>query len=91
LPAYEYAFSFSLILNITLHLKSSQGPPLEGHEMLRQLKGFEEFLVRVEKDRIDHSMLTIENFATFLPYALALGISPRWIQAFEEVLAVPPS
>jgi hypothetical protein len=36
-------------------------------------------------------MLTIENFATFLPYALALGISPRWIQAFEEVLAVPPS
>ena len=91
LPAYGFAFSFSLILIITLHLKFSQGPTLEGYEILRQLKGFEEFLVRVEKDRIDRSILTIENFATFLPYALALGISPRWIQAFEEVLAVPPS
>ena len=88
---FGFVFVFSFLVLILGHFELSRRPTPKGQDVLRHLKGFEIFLSRVEKGKLDRSLVTLANFEAFLPYALSLGISSRWIRAFEDVLHVPPS
>jgi len=62
---------------------------VKGVRKLREILGFEEFLSRTEKDRLE--LLADANlFERCLPYAIALGVSERWAKAFEGIEQEPP-
>jgi hypothetical protein len=61
-----------------------------GTEVLRLLRGFEEFLRRVESDRFEQVIKTPEMFERFLPYAMAFGVENKWAAAFEGIYRSPP-
>ena len=54
-----------------------------------QVLGFEEFLNRVDADRIKR--LPPDAFEKFLPYAMAFGVEHHWAQAFAGIVKDPPS
>lgn len=56
-----------------------------------RVRGFQEFLMRVEAHRLDSLPLTPEVFEKFLPYAIALGVEHRWAAAFEGICTQPPT
>ena len=51
--------------------------------------GFQEFLNRVDADRI--KLMPPDTFEKFLPYAMALGVEHQWAQAFDGIIKDPPS
>ena len=53
--------------------------------------GFEEFVRRVEKDRIER-MATEDPtvFERLLPYAMALGVADQWAEAFDGIFKGQP-
>ncbi|MCY3700636.1 MAG: DUF2207 domain-containing protein [Gemmatimonadetes bacterium] len=61
-----------------------------GTELLRQVKGFEEFLTRVESDRYRRKVTGPEMFEKCLPYAMALGVAAQWSRAFRDLYREPP-
>jgi uncharacterized membrane protein len=52
--------------------------------------GFEEFLSRVDADRLQRVAKTPELFERFLPYAMAYGVEKQWSEAFEDICKQPP-
>ncbi|WP_419858500.1 DUF2207 domain-containing protein [Candidatus Palauibacter irciniicola] len=62
----------------------------KGTELLRQVKGFEEFLTRVESDRYRRKISGPEMFEECLPYAMALGVAGQWARAFRDLYREPP-
>ena len=61
-----------------------------GRRALDQIRGFEEFLIRADRDRIVR-MNPTELFERCLPYAMALGVATQWAAAFEGLYTTPPS
>jgi uncharacterized membrane protein len=61
-----------------------------GARALEKVLGFEEFLGRVEKDQIERLEKTPELFEKFLPYAMALQVEKKWVQAFSGIALPPP-
>lgn len=61
----------------------------KGVKALGRIKGFEEFLLRAEKDRLER-MNDQNLFEKYLPYAIALDVSDRWAKAFEGIYQEPP-
>ncbi len=51
--------------------------------------GFQEFMNRVDADRIKR--MPPDTFEKFLPYAMALGVEHHWAQAFAGIIKDPPS
>jgi uncharacterized membrane protein len=51
--------------------------------------GFQEFMNRVDADRIKR--MPPDTFEKFLPYAMALGVEHHWAQAFAGMIKDPPS
>ncbi len=57
-----------------------------GHNMLGRVKGFRNFLVTAEKDRLEALVMDDpQYFYNILPYTYVLGISQRWIEQFESI------
>ena len=50
--------------------------------------GFQEFMNRVDADRI--KTLPPDTFEKYLPYAMALGVEHHWAQAFAGIVKDPP-
>jgi uncharacterized membrane protein len=61
-----------------------------GERALEKVLGFEEFLGRVEKDQIARLETRPELFEKFLPYAMALHVEKKWVQAFSGIALQPP-
>ncbi|HSH74462.1 MAG TPA: DUF2207 domain-containing protein [Longimicrobiales bacterium] len=61
-----------------------------GTRRLEQILGYEEFLERVDADRLERMVDTPEAFERALPYAMALGVEQRWARAFEDIYREPP-
>jgi len=61
----------------------------KGALALKKVKGFEEFLLRAEKDRLER-MADQNLFEKYLPYAIALDVSDRWAGAFEGIYQEAP-
>lgn len=51
--------------------------------------GFQEFMNRVDKDRL--KVMPPTTFEKFLPYAMALGVEHHWAQAFAGIVQNPPT
>jgi uncharacterized membrane protein len=62
-----------------------------GARAAEAIRGFEEFLSRVEADRIDRVVRTPEMFERFLPFAMAFGVEERWAHAFEDIVTTSPT
>jgi uncharacterized membrane protein len=62
-----------------------------GQRALEKVLGFEDFLGRTQKDQIDRLQTTPELFEKFLPYAMALHVEKKWVQAFSGIAMQPPS
>jgi uncharacterized membrane protein YgcG len=63
---------------------------MRGTRELEKVRGFEEFLGRVEADRLERVVKTPEMFERFLPYAMALGVEETWAKKFEGIANTPP-
>jgi len=63
---------------------------MAGARSLEQVLGFEEFLGRVEADRMERMVRTPEMFEKFLPFAMAFGVERSWAKAFEGIYTQPP-
>jgi uncharacterized membrane protein YgcG len=64
---------------------------MTGARTLEKVLGFEDFLGRVEGDRLDRIVKTPELFEKFLPYAMALEVEKKWVQAFSGIAMQPPN
>jgi uncharacterized membrane protein YgcG len=58
--------------------------------------GFEDFLGRVEGDRLERMTSTTpmsqaQTFEKYLPFAMALGVEKKWAASFDGVFKEPPS
>jgi uncharacterized membrane protein len=62
---------------------------LKGARTYVEILGFEEFMNRVDKDRL--KQMPPDTFEKFLPYAMALGVEHHWAQAFAGIIQNPPS
>lgn len=51
--------------------------------------GFQEFMNRVDKERL--KVMPPTTFEKFLPYAMALGVEHHWAQAFAGIVKDPPA
>lgn len=63
---------------------------VRGTRELEKVLGFQEFLSRVEGDRLERVVKTPEMFERYLPYAMALGVEANWAKAFESIYQQPP-
>ncbi|HTP45154.1 MAG TPA: DUF2207 domain-containing protein [Candidatus Acidoferrum sp.] len=63
---------------------------LTGARVFEKVLGFEQFLGRVESDRIERIVKTPEMFEKFLPYAMALHCEKKWVAAFAGIAMQPP-
>jgi hypothetical protein len=54
-----------------------------------QVLGFQDFMNRVDADRIKR--LPPDTFEKYLPYAMALGVEAAWAKAFAGIVTQPPS
>src|SRR6266849_1975805 len=50
--------------------------------------GFQEFMTRVDADRLKR--MPADTFEKYLPYAMALGVEHNWAQAFAGIVRNPP-
>lgn len=63
-----------------------------GNEMLGKLKGFKNFLVTVEKEKLESMVMENPNyFYDILPFTYVLGVSNKWIKKFESMSLQAPS
>jgi uncharacterized membrane protein len=53
--------------------------------------GFQEFLGRVERDRLERLIDSPAAFERYLPYAMAFGVEKNWARAFDGLASEPPS
>jgi uncharacterized membrane protein len=54
-----------------------------------EILGFQEFMNRVDADRLKR--MPPDTFEKYLPYAMALGVEHQWAQAFAGIVQNPPS
>ena len=63
---------------------------ITGARTYAKVLGFEDFLSRVESDRIKRLENAPALFEKFLPYAMALRVEKKWVQAFSGIAMQPP-
>lgn len=85
-PILAGVFTFVLFL---LFARSMPRRTAAGVEMRNWALGFEEFVDRVESDRLERAERR-NVFETLLPYAMALGVSKTWAKRFENIYKEQP-
>lgn len=61
----------------------------EGARAVVRVRGFQDFLERVERDRL--ARMPHDTLHRWLPWAIALGVTERWIWKFEGLAVDDPS
>jgi len=61
---------------------------VKGGRVLVAVLGFQEFMNRVDAERL--KLMPPTTFEKFLPYAMALGVEHHWAQAFAGIIKDPP-
>lgn len=77
------------MLIIFLFARIMTAKSLKGVRTKVEILGFQEFINRVDADRLKR--MPPDTFEKFLPYAMALGIENRWAKAFQGVVQNPPT
>jgi uncharacterized membrane protein YgcG len=88
-PAYAFgAFAVSAII-FFLFARVMSAKTVLGAKTKVHIAGFQEFMNRVDADRIKR--LPPDTFEKYLPYAMALGVEQQWARAFAGIITQPPS
>ena len=61
-----------------------------GTRLIEKLRGFREFLERVDGDRLRRMKIAPDAFEKMLPFAMALGVEKKWGEAFDGLAQEPP-
>jgi uncharacterized membrane protein YgcG len=62
-----------------------------GRRARQHIRGFQEFVERVEVDRLERlGLRTVSQFERLLPYAFVLGAADAWADAFADLYTRPP-
>ena len=77
----------ALIIFLFSHLMSAKS--LKGVRTRVEILGFQEFMNRVDADRLKR--MPPDTFEKFLPFAMALGVEHRWAKAFQGIVQNPPT
>ena len=62
---------------------------VKGGQTLVAVLGFQEFMNRVDAERLKR--MPPDTFEKYLPYAMALGVEHQWAQAFAGIVQNPPN
>jgi uncharacterized membrane protein YgcG len=62
---------------------------VKGGQTRVAILGFQEFMQRVDADRLKR--MPPDTFEKYLPYAMALGVEQQWARAFAGLVTNPPS
>jgi uncharacterized membrane protein len=77
------------VLIVFLFARIMTAKSRKGVDTKVEILGFEEFINRVDADRLKR--MPPDTFEKFLPYAMALGIENRWAKAFQGIVQNPPN
>jgi len=77
------------LLIVVLFGRQLTATSLKGARTRVQILGFQEFMNRVDGDRLKR--MPPDTFEKFLPYAMALGVEHRWAKAFEGIAQNQPT
>ncbi len=72
-----------------LFARQMSAKTVSGARIRGEVLGFQEFMNRVDADRI--KTLSADSFERFLPFAMALGVEHHWAQSFDGIVKDPPS
>jgi uncharacterized membrane protein len=72
-----------------LFAREMSAKTLEGGRTRIAVLGFQEFMNRVDADRLKR--MPPDTFEKYLPYAMALGVEHHWAQAFAGIIQNPPT
>jgi uncharacterized membrane protein len=62
-----------------------------GRRAKQHIRGFQEFVERVEADRLERlGLRDVAQFERLLPYAFVLGVADPWAEAFANLYTAPP-
>jgi uncharacterized membrane protein YgcG len=90
-PSAGVAFAASGLL-VAAFSRAMPRRTRRGRVVYEQIRGFQEFVTRVDKDRLERfGGRTSERFERVLPYALVLGAADAWAEAFGDLYTEPPS
>ncbi len=76
-------------LTVLAFAKAMPAKTKAGASAYMDILGFQEFLSRAEKDRLER-MGDKNLFSMFLPYAIALDVTDNWAKAFEGIYQEQP-
>jgi uncharacterized membrane protein len=77
------------VLIIFLFGRQLSATSLKGARTRVAIQGFQEFMNRVDADRLKR--MPPDTFEKFLPFAMALGVEHRWAKNFEGIVQNPPT
>jgi uncharacterized membrane protein YgcG len=72
-----------------LFARQMSAKTVQGGRTYVAVLGFQEFMNRVDADRLKR--MPPDTFEKYLPYAMALGVEHHWAQAFAGIVQNPPS
>ena len=72
-----------------LFARQMSAKTLQGGRTRVEVLGFQEFMNRVDADRLKR--MPPNTFEKYLPYAMALGVEHHWAQAFAGIVQNPPN
>jgi len=72
-----------------LFAREMKAHTVKGAQARIHVLGFQEFMTRVDADRLKR--MPPDTFEKFLPFAMALGVEHNWAQAFAGIVQNPPT
>jgi uncharacterized membrane protein len=72
-----------------LFARAMSAKTVQGGRTRVAVLGFQEFMNRVDADRLKR--MPPDTFEKYLPYAMALGVEHHWAQAFAGIIQSPPN
>ena len=88
-PGLLIASGLIAVVIVFLFARIMPAKSLKGVHTKVEILGFQEFINRVDADRLKR--MPPATFEKFLPYAMALGIENRWAKAFEGIAQNTPT
>jgi uncharacterized membrane protein len=81
--------AFISLIIVLLFARIMTAKSLKGVRTKIEILGLQEFINRVDADRLKR--MPPDTFEKILPFAMALGIENRWAKAFQGIVQNPPS
>ncbi len=88
-PGLLIASGIIAVIIVFLFARIMTAKSLKGVRTKVEILGFQEFVNRVDADRLKR--MPPDTFEKFLPYAMALGIENRWAKAFQGITQNQPT